>query len=209
MDENNKGDGLTPEQIQAIIKERDEAKAAADKLKQERDNTVEEIKELRKKRQEAEEALKNNATPPDEVEKKIAEVLRAEKDKSLQKMREDVLNEFIAKHPEFSSENDSAGLRKLAFEKKLSRFNLSVTENPSELNSVLEDALSLLKKETPDNERSPYASDPSSHGAPMSSDGSKLTAKERELINRVGWDQKKYMEMKARRPEYIEQLLNY
>ena len=199
---------LTAEQVAALVKERDEAKRLADEYKSGRDNVVAELIDLRKKK---ETAVQNAvADDADEVTKKVHEALAKRDNERVEEIRKAAFDKFISEHTEFSKENDVAGLKLAALENKLARFNLSGITSEDGFRSVYEDAVRLVRKGSGEGTQTeaPYASSPSGTGATVPAPGSTFTEAERALYTKIGWDVKKYAEMKAKRPEYINQLLN-
>ena len=72
--------------------------------------------------------------------------------------------------------------------------------------------LSKAKKLATDKEITPDrvpvdASTPISNSSPESNSGSKLTAKEQELIKQVGWTEERYIALRAKQPDYVRNLL--
>jgi hypothetical protein len=213
----NKVEDLTPEQIQQIIRERDEAKAAVN-------NTVEEIKEMRKRKQELEaeklaleaklkpaETTPTTSTP--DIDKLLEEKLNEKltlKDREAVKLEEELaMKEFIARNPEFAPETDTSGLRLETFKKELNRFNTAGARTKEDFLSVMQDAISLMYRKENREYRNPYESSPSrSGGSNHVADTASLTPRETETMKRMGWDAKKMLEMKMKHPELYDSVFN-
>lgn len=195
-------------------------------------NLTSEIKEIRSKKQEAEDALKEAlktpiepVKPSDEGElttakvaeaatKAAQEVVDAAKKDDIERMKEDTILAFKKSKKEFAEDNDPAGIKYSAFEKKLAIFDLSSVTSQEQIEERLNSAFNLLpvqKDETVDNQQtsSSTPSDPGGGGpTPLNPDN--LTPKEKKLIERVyGGDSEKYLKQKAKRPDYVEELLRW
>ncbi len=212
--ENPQDGSYSVEQIEALIRERDEAKVLADKFKKDVDNVVSELTDIRKKKQEVETELgkiKTSLPPADEVEQKIARALAEKQSKDAERERAEAMEEFLSRRKEFSKDQDPSGLLKSELERKLSMFNLSAVMSKRDMLAVLEDAAGLVVK-TPARSANdaPYASVPAGGGAqpPVGTD-SAISDKERAMMQRLGWDNKKFLSMKASHPDFVEQMINY
>ena len=217
--ENEGGDSLTVEQIQALIKERDELKSGLG-------NTVEEIKSIRKAKQEAEAAkveaerklaeatrVPETAPKPEDfdkiVEQKLTEKLSL-KDKEEASREEDLAwKELVSSHPEFDPATDKTGLRLETFKKELSRFNLSSARKKDDFLAVMKDAVMLLYRKENKEYTSPYASSPSNGGSsPVVQDGASLTSEEKATMTRLGWTVQKFNDMKMKHPDLYGSVFN-
>lgn len=203
---------LTPEQIQAIIKERDEAKAAVN-------NTVEEIKSMRKTKQDLEAAkaeletklaaankTTSESPKPEDfdkiVDQKISEKLSLKEQADSKIEQEVAWKEFISKHPEFDPETDKTGLRSETLKRELARFNTSGARKKDEFLAVMQDAVMLLYRKENKEYTSPYASSPSNSGGSVKiEDGAGMTSEQKAQMQRLGWDLKKYNDMKLKHPD--------
>jgi len=196
-DGNNGGESLTPEQIELIIKERDEALEA-------KKGMTEELVIERKKKQEAialAESLKKPVEPLTDIEKLMEEKFRLREEEESKSAADQAWNEFIVENKEFSPDADKTGLRVEALKREFNRFNLSGTKKKEDFLGALKDAEMLLnRKEKRDNE-SPYASIPRSGGAPIVLDEASLSSAERASMKRLGWSLEKFNDMKLKHPE--------
>lgn len=196
-------------------------------------NLVSEIKELREKKQLSDTEketlaakLKQLETPtvnPDDITPdKISEVISRSLDErfsarekvDVSAKKESALKQFRNSHKEFHVQNDEAGIKFSAFEKQLSRFNLDFIKNEQDFVNAFEDAYILLnkkQKEVVDNPENPYSATPHEVGsAPVVVEDSKLTPKELKIIESTfGGDKKRYLDQRAKRPDYVAKLLNY
>lgn len=215
--ENYGGEDLTPDQIKEIIAERDSAKAAVN-------STVQEIKDMRQKKQDLEaakadlekklaEATKPAGTPEDVdsiVEKKLTEKLSLKESEEAKVEQEMAWNEFVSKNPEFDPENDKTGLRAETFKKELSRFNMSGARKKDDFLNAMQDAITLLYRKENREYVNPYASSSSRSGSSsiVHDNSASLTTSEKETMTRLGWDLKKFNDMKLRHPELFVSVFN-
>lgn len=210
---------LTPEQIQAIIVERDTLKSGLG-------NTVEEIKAMRKSKQDLELAkadleaklaaatkTSTDAPKPEDfdkiVDQKISEKLSLKEQADSKIEQEVAWKEFISKNPEFDPETDKTGLRTETFKRELSRFNLSGARKKDDFLAVMQDAVMLLYRKENKEYTSPYASSPSnSGGSAQIQEGSQLSQQEKAAMTRLGWDVAKMMSTKQKHPDLYSSLFN-
>lgn len=196
---------------------------------QAKSNLTNEIIDLREKKQEVEEALKKASEKPADVPpveageltpEKIAEltsntvrnILKENDSEKASVSKEIALKEFQETHKEFHPDNDEAGLKRSALEKKLSMFSTDNLKTKEEFLSILESASKLLvdvKKEVAPSNPSAYSS-PSANTHQKSEDEETLSSIELKIIERTfDGDKEKYLKQKAKRPEYVEQLLEW
>lgn len=204
--------------------------------KQDKVNLVTEVKDVREKKTAAENRVREleekPATPPTEPQNneltadQIADIasksalaaIGKEKQEAVGDVKEDSIEKFKTTHSEFHPDNDPAGLKYRIFSEYLdSRFNLSNATKTEEFDSILGDAYQLFtnknnpKKIVENENQTPYSSTPSSPSdAPVESKVDNLTSQEKKLIERTfGGDESRYMKIKAKRPEYVEELLRW
>lgn len=202
--------------------------------KQATTNLVSEIKELREKKQLTDTektALENkikelgdlkNIKPEEITPAKIDSIinerlnatLSAKDTEERNKNRTSALQKFIASNKEFDESNDVGGIKLAALQKKISMFNLDGHKSVEDFYTVFENARLLLKKEEPHKQQTPnpYSNTPSNEGpSPSAEDLSKnLSSVEKKIIaSTFGGDEKRYLEQKRKRPDYVETLLRY
>jgi hypothetical protein len=202
--ENNGGESLTPEQIELIIKERDEALLA-------KKGMTEELIAERKKKQEAlalAESLKKSEEPQTDVEKLIEAKLKEREDVEARFAADQAWNEFVADNKEFAPESDTTGLRAEALKREFNRFNLTGAKKKEEFLSALRDAKRLLKNEDKRDNENPYASAPRSGTTPIVTDEASLSSAERATMKRLGWTLQKFNEQKLKHPELFSSVFN-
>ena len=208
---------MTPEE------ELEKVKAENATLLQTKENLVSEIKDIRSKKQLTEKEKEELASKLEELEgtvdktepkdtdvfKKVEELLNKKEQQSREKNRDKAMNKFLAKHPEFSASNDEAGLRKSAFEKKLSMFNTGSLEDEDDFLSIYEDAYRLLgRDEKVINDSKEVINNPLTHKEPKKDDPMKLSPMEIDYINKhMGGNEKRYKELKTKNPDAIRRLL--
>lgn len=208
MQEGKKVEELTPEEIQAIIDERDSAKSNVN-------STVEELKTLRKAKQDAEQAKKeleeklSKTTPESDVAKIVSEQLASRSAEMIKDIEIAAWKDFIKENPEFSEDVDKTGIRNEAFKKELSRFNMTGAKSKEDFSAVYNDAITLLYRKENKEYISPYASNSSTGGGGVrTSDDSNLSQKEKDTMKRLGWDLKKFTDIKLKHPELYGSLFN-
>ncbi len=209
MENNNNDNLLSSEEIQALISEREAFKAKATELETGLKNVVEEIKTLRKENSN----LKEKSAPPvpsDDIEEKITRILEEKTNQSKVARRNELINEFILKTKEFSPENDIAGLKRDALKKKLERFSIPSNASEDEIIEMLKDASMLVlnkKIETPIVNTVDVTINPNPSSTVRNQSGVSLDDVEKAAIQRLGWDEKKFLDMKQKYPELVSSLL--
>lgn len=157
------------------------------------------------------------AEQPQVETKDIAGVVEAElakRDSETQKVNQaTALTRWLEAHSEFSPENDKDGSNFAAFQKALGRINLVGVKTESDYTQVLDDALRLTEQvSTPQPLGNPMGSSPRNFAPVMGKQnyGSNLSSQEVKLINdNFGGDVEKYLKVKTKRPEYIEEILKW
>lgn len=195
------------------------------KLSQDKNQLVSEIKEIRKDKSLSEEQVKDlvskieelkankESNPNLDVEELAKKTVQEFYDKREAETREGAkqtaMSKFLSDNPEFSPENDEAGLKKAAFESKLSRFNLSEITKEEDFLSVYNDALNLIgvKKEVNESGTS-IDVQPNSNPKPAEAKIDSLTSKELKVIEEsMGGDKEKFLKMKVKHPDFIADLM--
>ena len=207
-DENKDGVNLTPEQIKAIIAERDE-------LAQAKASLTTDLLSEKKKKQDAEDKLKNlppvlptdtKKVPETDIEKIIEAKLRERDEEDIKIAQDEAWKDFVKNNKEFDPSSDKEGLRKAALESTLKNFNFSGARKKDDFMEKLNDAALLLsKKESLSTSDNPYASQPSNSGkVPVLNKDASLTSQERATMSRLGWTVEKFMEQKLKHPEMFQ-----
>jgi len=237
MSEENKAPEGNPEEGEVVtLKREDYDKFVKDS--EAKENLVSEIKDLREKKQlsesEAEELRKKveelsnidkegeNAEKPVIDSTKIDELIEQRLQDRLSKKevedravsKQEAIRKFKESNKEFHEDNDEGGLKFSALEKKLSMFNTDNVRSTEEFLTILNSAKTLMgggiKKN--DEQANPYANTPSEegHSVPVEDKDKNLTPVELKLIERsFGGDKGKYLEQKAKRPDFVENLLRH
>lgn len=196
------------EEVKLTKKEHDEMVRLLAERKQNETNMQNELIDLRKKNRDL--AAGSIQEPKSEEIQKVVEAELKKRDtEELKRTTESVLIKFLDSHPEFSTENDEGGLKFAAFQKALVRINTQGVKTASDYEQVLEDALRLTGQVAP--------ATPSFSSTPRSapevrgvSKGAQLTTPEQKLVqNNFGGDVDAYLKVKAKRPEYIEELIRW
>lgn len=196
------------EEVKLSKQEHDEMVEAIANAKQAEANMQKEIIELRKKNRDSALA-KDPEVKPEDVSKAIEAEFKKREIEESKKSSEQALIDFLDSHPEFSKENDEGGLKFAAFQKALGRFSLSGVKTKDEYTQVLNDALRLTGETgtvTPNYSSTPR-SVPEVRGVPK---GAQLTTPELKVVQKnFGGDVEAYLKVKAKRPEYMEEILKY
>lgn len=222
----------TGEDVTLKKKEYDELVEKLANETQDKSNLVKEIKELREKKQltesqvqELERKLKQKTevgNPDDITPERIAETAARVVEEILTKKergdaevnRKNAEDRFKEIHKEFHGQNDEAGIKYAAFENKLQRFNLTGLRTEADFLAAFEDAYKLMGKvevKLEEGGQNPYSTTPQDEPrVPKEVIVETLTPKERVIIDRTfGGDKERYLKIKAKRPDYVESLLQY
>lgn len=225
-------DNQSEDKVEISKKEYDEMVEKIALGKQDKANLISEIKELREKKQisesEAEELRKKagqsgkDETPsegitPEKIEEQVAKtvskILQDRDSKTAEENMKSAMRAFQSKNKQFHPDNDEAGLKMSALEKKLARFNLSGLKSESEFLEVFEDAKRLVMNEQPaapkNSNPNPIAPDAPAPVAKEEKDD-ELTSEEMKIVERTfGGDKDRYKKIRSKRPEYVAELLRY
>jgi hypothetical protein len=171
-------------------------------------NMSQELKDLREKNRKL-------AEQPQVETKDISSVVEAELAKrdaeQLKTIQAIALTNWLEAHPQFSPEEDKDGLKFAAFQKALGRVNLVGIKSEQDYIQVLNDALRLTEQVPTMQPTNNFASSPIG-GVPVrgSSPVQNMTPAEQKFItNSMGGNIEKYLVLKAKRPEYVEELLKW
>ncbi len=198
------------EEVKLTKKEYDELVNTAAESKQAVANVVAEVTDLRKKiREQAPTPSPVVPEPVGEVSKEVQAEFAKRDAEALQRASQEATVEFLDSHPEFSKENDVGGLKFAAFQKALGRIALNGVKTKQDYTQVLNDALRLTGEITPSMPN--YSSTPrTAISVPGTPPSAQLSTPELKLVqNNFGGDVEKYLKMKAKRPEYVEELLRW
>lgn len=220
---------MEEENVTLNKKEYDELLESLNKEKEDKKKVVNELIEVRDKKQLAEaeatklkEELSKNLRPDDGVitPEKIAEITARTVQETLSKKeaeaseenRKEALRIFKSTNKEFHEDNDTGGIKFAALEKELTKFNLNGLKTKEQFINVLESAKKLLvtekAAEEPTKVEDPTPSQDFSNPKAIEEASKNLNSTENKLIEKfLNGDKKKYLELKLKRPEYVEQLL--
>jgi hypothetical protein len=181
------------EELIALRKRAQDAEAKAD------------AEEAARKAKEAELAnLGGNKPVPELVE----ELLSKREKEALKRGFETAEEEFKSAFKEFLPENDAGGLKYAKFKKELEKFNFSNVASKEEYISRMKDAYKLMNPGVAISESPINHSSPSHFGvSPKVDEDGDLTSKESALIKMMGWTKERFMEVKKKRPHYVNSLL--
>lgn len=168
---------------------------------------LQEVTDLRKKNRDLED--KKVVPEPTEVQKVVQEELAKKEVEQAKSNFEAVTNSFLASHPEFSTENDPGGIKFKAFQKSLSRINLSGLKTIEEFEEAFQDAYSLMDRKATTDPMNP-SSPRSSSRAPAVQPNAQLPSNEMALVkSHFGGNVEAYLKAKAKKPVYFEELLKW
>lgn len=195
------------EEVQLTKVEYDELTQKLASKAQAEANMTAELIDLRKKNREL--SGQSQGLQSEDVSKVVEEELKKRDAEELKRVKEALLGEFLDSHPEFAKEADADGSRFAAYQQALGRISLNGVKTKEDYASVLDDAFRLMerKESMPNN----YSSTPISVSTvPGSKTSARLNEKETKLVqNNFGGDIEKFLAMKAKRPAYVEELLNW
>ena len=197
-----------------VIVEPDKTQEELDKLKLELDQEkkaksglVEELKAERKRRQELE---VKPPEPKDEVDLKIQEALKGERDRIAVGNKEIARKVFQEANKEFDSGNDPSGLKMAALEREFNSFNTNELSTIEEFTTVFQRAKRLLSQDSrPDDSVvvTPDATTPNSPSTPRTRVDSKLSPEEQQVLKQLGWTEERYLKVKLAQPDFVSKLL--
>lgn len=202
----------TPEVLRTKLAEAEAAKAAltgeltdSRPRLREANETIVTLQEALRKATE-----KNNANPEEQkIEDVVRKLLGNKEQQDADKNRKAAFDQFISEHKEYSSDNDPGGVKKSALEKEFNNFNLSGLLETADFKARIEKADRLLRGSTSretEQESNSNSSGPSSTTAIEPDNSTKLTPREKEVVDRNGWTEEEYLRLKAKMPGYVESL---
>lgn len=181
------------------------------------EDTVAQLKEERKKRRLAEvgnveEDVKDTSSDekPDDIEVKVKEAIKKEKQEDAKKNRQKALVDFWKKHPEFDPDNDISGLRMDSLERVMKqRFNTSNSTSYDDIMTDYEDAYFYINKdkkpEKKEVDKSEIASESQVPAHEKVDSNAGLTPSEKKLAAELGMDDKRFLEIKKKYPQIVSQ----
>lgn len=152
---------------------------------------------------------KNNASPEEsKITEALEKLLSQKEGERATANKKAAFDKFVNDNKEYHPDNDIGGIKKAALEAQFNRFNQNGIIEVDAFSKLIGDANALLRG--PDTSRQPNTqilSTPSPTNQPKSAPDNELTSKEIDLINSNGWTKEKYMELKAKMPDFIEGLI--
>lgn len=193
-----------------------------EQLKQAVTSLTKEIQETRKSRQEDRDALQallkgddnegeDNPPATDDTEEKVNQILAKKEQEKIEQYKVSAMEEFKIKHPEFHPDNDPGGIKFMAFEKELNKFNLNGLSDKKDFLDRFNDVHRFMNRDKspqPSNINTGADTPAGGGSSPKEVDRNNLTHKENELIQSQGWDKERYLKLKAKHPRYVEKLLS-
>ena len=208
-------EGKTPEELIEILatKDADIAKAESDKTA-----TVGELKDLRTKKQELEaqiEAQPKIEEKPgggESTEAQFEAFLQKKQGEEAKKNRDKSIEDFRASHHEFSEAADPGGIKFAAFEREMSKFNLDNLSSVDDFTSRFKEVHDFMNRGEEKGDKNVNVhkgTNRQAGGDAPTGDEHALDAGEKKLIDSMGWTQERYLKLKEKMPDYIDQQLSY
>lgn len=182
-------------------------------------NVVEEIKDLRTSKNEEIEELKKKIkedgdSNDNDDSKKLEKLLDEREKREIEQNFQSALESFKISNSSFNPSNDVGGIKFKAFEKELSKFNLSNLKTKEDFSSRLKEVYSFMNRNTPKKEEgddftSSFASTSKSQMDVNTLDDVQLTDKEKKLLKFNNLDIQAYIKMREKRPAYVNSLLKF
>lgn len=202
----------SPEVLRAKLAEAEAAKAAlTGELTDTRPKLREANETIELLKQQLQAAVqKNDANPEDQkIEAVVQRFLGNKEQQDADRNRKQAFDQFINEHKEYSSDNDPGGVKKSALEREFGNFNLTGLVETTDFKARIEKADRLLRGSTireTENGNEPNSSGPSSTTAIEPENSTKLSPREKEVIERNGWTEAQYLSLKTKMPGYVESL---
>jgi hypothetical protein len=178
---------------------------------------IAELQAERQKRQAAEEELKakgeqeptdDGSDPKKALEKLLDERERKEAADSMK----EAIDEFRDSVNEFSKDNDAAGIVFAEFERELGKFNLEGLKTKGQFVKRFKEVHEFMNRNKKPSESTPTpypGSSKASGSEPKEGDSANLSDVEKNLIKDMGWEEERYLKVKASRPNYVASLLKF
>lgn len=198
----------------------DELKAKIAQLEADKVSIVGELTDTRPKLREKDEAIKllseqlvaaakKNEDNPEEakIAAIVAKTLQQRDGERAAGNRKAAFEKFVNEHKEYHPDNDTGGIKRAALEKELgdiSSWNTVV--ETEDLVAVIRKADGYLRGGGTSRQTqvdNPYSSSSPSFTAPTGTPTSKLTPLEKELVERNGWTEDKFLKMKELNPGIV------
>jgi hypothetical protein len=207
----------TQKEEETILSE--DVQKTLDEMKQTNENLVAELKDLRTKKQEAEQAaLALLETPPDEkkegefdADKAVEEALAKRERQSLESYLKDAEAKLRSSKSDISTDNDPGDIKFNAYKRVLSKFNIQGVKTKDEIDELLLDAYDFYKRKESKQDESKLndfgGTKNNSFVKPDDTSLFGLSKSEQEIISEKGWSKEKYLKLKEKQPQFIEQLL--
>ena len=142
----------------------------------------------------------------------VSKALQANEENTAKANKETALTRFKTTHKEFHEDNDEAGLKMSAFNRKLVRINMAGLKSETDFLEAFEDAFALMPKD-----KQPTV-DPTIQQPTASEGGASipeveqttLTSQEEKLVREsFDGDKERYLKIKTKRPDYVGKLLQH
>lgn len=196
---------ITAEEIQAKIEKQEETI----------NNLISEIQELRTKKTEAEKAAEELLKAPkeddDETQKAVNKALELREQKQIESFRQQAEQEFRNSKSDIHPENDAAGIKFNAFKRELSKFSFDGLQTKQEFIERLNEVYDFYKRKNPTEDNgsklNKFGGTPESKTIKADESNLNLSKSEVDFITDKGWSKERYLKLKDKQPEFINQLL--
>lgn len=152
---------------------------------------------------------KNNASPEEaKITEALEKLLSQKEGERAIANKKAAFDKFVNDNKEYHPDNDVGGIKKAALEAQFNRFNQSGIVEVDAFVKLIGDANALLRGIDTSRQPNPQIpSNPSSVAAPKDVPSDEVSQKEIALFTNNGWTKEKYLELKAKMPDFIEGLL--
>lgn len=185
-------------------------------------NLVEELKELRLEKgiiQDLLDAKKTEEEKPkvgsdeEKITQLVEKTLKEKESLNAKANKKAAFEKFVIENKEFHPENDAAGLKRQALEKKFNQFNTGELTSIDEFYSVIGDAKSLLtgndNRSENQRDKNPLPNPPTPKSDPSGKVPSELSPKEIKLMEQTGRTKEQILKIKKSHPDFFEELLEH
>jgi hypothetical protein len=178
-----------------------QAESARIQAEADKNNAVSELKELRAKKQVGEEN-------PDAVKLTVEQILATKRKEEAVENQRKALETFIQTNKEFHPDNDTGGVKLDLLKKELSNFRTDNLYSVEDFVGLMTRASRLLTPaQNPSIKVTPEVAPIGGPGNPNSDGSGKLSTKEKQVIEQLGWTEERYFKLKESMPGYVESLL--
>lgn len=211
------------EPITPPVKTVEELQSEIVKLETDKQSLIGETQEIRKSRQEATEQVetlkellkaateKNNANPEDQkIEEVVRKALAQRDQQSATSNRKTAFDKFVSENKDYHPDNDAGGLKMAALEREFAGFNTSALVAEEDFVKVIGKAHALLRGTDTQRQIDPAQPESSLSNNPAQphiTQDKDLSDTEAKLIQRNGWTKERFLALKAKMPDMVEDMV--